>query len=73
MWVTNESPSASRALVNLHHLINAPARRIHLRSQRAVGRALVQTQSAVNALRVQVPRGFLARGEIGDRLFRRLE
>src|ERR1022692_1386097 len=63
-------PQRQPTLVNQHHLIDAPARRIHLRPQCAVRRALVQAQSAVDTLRVQVPRGFLARGEVGDRLFR---
>src|SRR5208283_2525120 len=58
------------AFVHLHHLVNAPARRIHLRAQRAIGRTLVQAQPAVHTLGVQVPGRLLARGEIRYWLFR---
>src|SRR5882724_5841501 len=42
-------------LVHLSNLVDAPARRIHLRSQHAIGGARVQTQPAMDAGRVKVP------------------
>ena len=56
------------ALVNLQHLVDAAARRIHLRAQRAIGGAIVQTQAAVHALGIQVPTGLLAGREVGNRI-----
>ena len=52
------------AFVHLHDLVDAPARRIHLRAQRAVRRALIETQPAVHATRVQIPRRLLVRREV---------
>ncbi len=58
------------ALVHLHHLVDAAARRIHLRAQRAIGRTLVEAQSAVDTLGVQVPRRLFTGQEVRDWLFR---
>ncbi len=38
-----------RAIGNLHHLVDAAARRIHLQTELAVGRAGVETQAAMHA------------------------
>ena len=68
MWVTNESAQRQPARVHLQHLVDAAARRIHFRAQRAIGRALVQAQAAMHALGVQLPRRLLARREVRDRI-----
>src|SRR5271166_6152150 len=54
-------PDVSRA----GHGDGFAARRIHLRAQRAIRRALVEAQPAVHAPRVQVPCRLLVRREVG--------
>src|SRR6266567_3876905 len=49
------------AALDLDHLIDASARRIHLDAELAVGRASVQTKAAVDALGIIVPLGLLSR------------
>src|SRR3974390_2550959 len=51
-------------LVHLHNLVDTATRRIHFCPKRAIRRTLVETQPAVYAARVQVPRWFLVRREI---------
>ncbi len=45
------------AFVDVQHLIDAAARRIHLHTQNFVGRAMVQAKSAVHAGAKQLPGG----------------
>lgn len=50
--------------IDLQNLVDAPARRIGLESEDAIRRALLQAETAVNALCVQLPRRLIRRGEI---------
>ncbi len=56
--------------IDLHDLVDTTARRIHFRAQRAVRRALVETQPTVNAPRVQVPSRLLVGREVRVRRLR---
>ncbi len=49
------------AALDLDHLINSSARRIHLDAELPVSRTSVQTKSAVGALGIEVPLGLLSR------------
>ena len=70
MWrdkrVTQRQPPG----VHLHNLVDAPTRRVHFRAQRAIGRALVEAQTAVHAARIQLPRRLLVRREVRVRASR---
>src|SRR5882757_288848 len=50
--------------VHLQHLIDAPARRIHLRAKYAISWTMVQTQSAMDAGGVEVPIRLVLHGEV---------
>ena len=51
------------AALDLNHLVNSPARRIHFYAQFAVRRTTVQAQAAMNALRIIIPTRSFARTE----------
>src|SRR5712692_8006452 len=54
-------PNRQPPAFHLDHLVDPPARRVHLEAQFAVRGAGVQAEAAVNALRVNVPAGRFAR------------
>jgi len=50
--------------IDLQHLVDAATGRIHLHSQRAVCRTVVQAESTVNTSGVKIPRGTIRPAEV---------
>jgi len=60
--VANEAfTERQSSLLDLNHLVDAPARRIHLHAQLPIGGASVQAEATVDALGIVIPLGLLTR------------